>query len=160
MRRASAVGVFALAFFFDPLGRWLPPSGPLAQYYLAEDLDSIGGSGWIPVGNYDMASYRWTAGPFYQSEKLDRDNNHSFPWTGDTIRLKNPERLIILDWQTARAKRYLSSPSERTQIRESDFTPIGIPAGGIVEIVDVRWSQPRENSVTVWARVTAPQAGI
>ncbi len=160
VRRASAVGAFALIFFFDPLGRWLSPSSRLAQYYLAEDLDSIGGTGWVLVGSYDMANYRWNSGPFYQLERLGGDSNHAFPWVGDTIRLTIARRLVILDWQLTKDKRHLDSPLERTQIRVGDFTSTKLASGTIVEVADVQWSHSRENSVAVWARITAPQAGI
>ena len=158
VRRASLLGVFAFVFFLDPIGRWMPLPDQLAQYYLEEDLDSIGGTGWIWVGNYNMASYRWTSGPFYQLARLDRDGNHNFPWAGDTIRLNTARQIVILDWQATKVQRSLDSPSGKTGIQAGDFTPIRLPAGAILEVADVQWSPTKENSVVVWARVTAPQA--
>lgn len=113
-----------------------------------------GGTGWVFLGYYNTSTGNFTEGP--KAEVIwsgSKEVQHFFQ-TGNTIRLKLPSKVIIVDFATMGAQRNLDSPVTKGIISRSDETGIVIPAGAELILRDVsRGAWPGNPDAAIWGRV-------
>jgi hypothetical protein len=148
---ALAITVVLAIYFAFP---WVQRN--LTTRSVEQQLQSINGTGWILLGDYDMAQYRWTSGPYFEVNRLAAEHARNFPWVGDTIQLRSRTRVAVSNWSKESSKKQLVPPSTTAgRVREEDFTPVTLRSGSIIRVADVHWGDANDHPAAVWVRIVA-----
>jgi hypothetical protein len=156
--------ILVLTFLIAALGigAWIYVSVKTPSYHGAveesevkQTFESIGGTGWILLGNYDYDNHKWTFGPFFTFVHGDHPASNELPKIGDGLRVTAERHVVILDWSSSKEQRRLEAPGINKAVISGaeDFTPVILGAGALVDVGEVSAGHFNGRQDVVWARV-------
>jgi hypothetical protein len=155
---AIVVGVLvsAVATFWNALPEVVRDD---VAHWLHPELALPGDTGWIFVGYYNGDSGAFIEGPKVEVINSTMRARHFYVELGDTIRLKNPTKVYIVDYMPGRkTNKKLLPPIEKGVISSADETGVTLPAGTELIVRDIsRGAWARNPNAAIWARVVLLQ---
>jgi hypothetical protein len=136
----------AIVFYFFPYS----PSTDIALPIFPD------GSGWLLVGDFDVAERKYTRGPFYKAIASSYSTKSALPRKGDIIQITAERNLIIADYKNSGTKKLYQPPWQENYLEDNDYTGIKVLPGSKVEVRDVSMGHFQDMSFVVWVRIGYP----
>ncbi|WON75238.1 hypothetical protein [Nitrosospira sp. Is2] len=121
-----------------------------------ELLASIGDTGWIFVGYFNVNSKLFIEGPYISVRSQFRGIPDKFVEIGNTVTLDVSRKVYLVDFRKTGAEKKLKSPISKSIMDKDDETGITLPANTKLTVRDVsegKWENVE--SAALWIRVVA-----
>lgn len=113
-----------------------------------------GETGWIFAGYFNIKTESFIEGPYVSVYDSNTRGQRRYVEIGDTVQLKAPKKLIIVDFKTTGTSQKLVSPITVEILGEEDETGVVLPKDTKLIVRDIsegRW--PDNEIAALWLRV-------
>jgi hypothetical protein len=111
-----------------------------------------GGTGWVFLGYRNGNTF--SEGPKAEVVTSNRRARNFFFEIGDTIRLRLPSKVYIVDYATTKTDKNLTAPIKKGIISIADETGVVLPGGTELILRDVKYGAwPGNPNEAIWGRV-------